>query len=333
MPVTRITFSRKAAKLSLIVMVLLLPGILLFPLGIGSAMYLFTYGVILGIAGAVVLGLTRGLLLVACFALVNMAAFAASPHPLVAALVISAAVFLYALSLRIGLAAFIVVAPTAVAFSGAEPPTLLAASSVWVNALVLGAVCLVAGLWGIAIGEVAGSKVPRPAVVTASWHSTWIYTASLTGVCGAAAVILGLAGFHQDEAWVVLTILIVAQPTLHQTRRKVRDRLLGTFIGFGVALVVGVPLHGHAVALTLVAILLLGIAGYFLISGQAYWLFVTFLTPSIVLLVGATSSIVKTDISRVWSTIIGAALAVGVLVFLGAIGIHDRDRTAQSSAH
>lgn len=333
MPVTGPKFNRKAAKLSLIVMALFLPGMLLFPLGIGSAMYLFTYGVILGIAGAVVLGLRRALLLVVCFALVNMAAFAASPHALVAALVITIAVFLYALSLRVGLASFIVVAPTAVAFTGAEPPTLLADSSVWMSALVLGAVCLVAGLWGIAAGTIIGRKVPHPPLVKTSWRSTWIFAVSLTVVCGAGAVILGLAGLNQDEAWVVLTILIVAQPTMHETRRKVRDRLLGTFIGFAVALVVGVPFHGHPVALTLVAILLLGIAGYFLISGQAYWLFVTFLTPSIVLLVGATSSIVKTDISRVWSTILGAALAVGVLVFLGAIGIRDRDRMAQTSAH
>lgn len=331
MPSKGFTFNRKAAKLSLIVMALLLPGMLLFPLGIGSTMYLFTYGVILGIAGAVVLGLRRALLLIVCFALVNMAAFAASPHPLITALVITLAIFLYALSLRVGLASFIVVAPTAVAFTGAQPPSLPADSSLWVNVLVLGAVCIVAGLWGIVAGTVVGHKVPHPALAKTSWRSTWIYAASLTVICGAVAVVLGLTDLRQDEAWVLLTILIVAQPSLHRTRRKVRDRLLGTFIGFGVALVVGVPFHGHPVALTLIAILLLGIAGYFLISGQAYWLFVTFLTPSIVLLVGATSSIFRTDVSRVWSTIVGAALAVGVLLILGAIGIHDRDEKSLTS--
>lgn len=111
-----------------------------------------------------------------------------------------------------------------------------------------------------------------------------------------------------------------------------RDRLLGTFVGFGIALVAGVPLNGHPVALTLVAILLLGVAAYLMLSGRPYWQFVAFLTPGVVLVVGASSSIFSTDINRVGSTIVGAAIAVGVLLILGATGIHDLDRKAEAKA-
>lgn len=325
------TLNRKAAKLAVIAMALFLPGLLLFPMGIGAVMYLFTYGVILGIAGAIVLGLSRGLLLVGCFALVNMVAFVASPHPITSALVISLTVLVYALTLRVGLASFIVVAPVSVAFTSLQPPSILPSSDMTVNVLVLAAVCVIAGLWGLASGTLIGRKVPRPPVVPASWRSTCIYAGALTLVCAGVAVIASLAHIDQDGAWILLTILIVAQPSLHRTRRKVGDRLLGTIIGFGVALVVGVPFSGHPVLLTLIAILLLGIAGYFMIAAQPYWFFVTFLTPSVVLLVGASTSILTTDINRVWSTIVGAALAVGVLVFLGAIGVHDLDEKDQTA--
>lgn len=70
--------------------------------------------------------------------------------------------------------------------------------------------------------------------------------------------VLDLMKFQQDGAWVLVTILIVAQPGVHRTWRKAGDRVLGTFIGCAVALVVGIPLNGHPVALTLAAILPLG---------------------------------------------------------------------------
>lgn len=324
MPSTGSVINRKALLESVIAMALLMPGLLLFPLGISLAMCLFIYGVMLGFLVALLMDVRRAMLMVVAFTAANLIAYAASPYPLLAALVMAAAVLLYGLTMRVGLAIFIVVAPVSVAFTISQPPNVLPHSSELVNLLVLGAVCVIAVLWGAAAGTVIGSRVPHPPMPRSSWHSMWLYTGALTLVCGVVALLVGLTKFQQDGAWVLLTILIVAQPGIHRTWRKAGDRLVGTFVGFGVALVAGIPLNGHPVALTLVAILLLGIAAYVMLSGKPYWQFVAFLTPGVVLVVGASSNVLSTDVDRVWSTIVGAAIAVAVLVVLGAAGIHDR---------
>jgi len=333
MPSTGSVINRKALLESVIAMALLMPGMLLFPLGISLAMCLFIYGVMLGFLVALLMDLRRAMLMLVAFTAANLIAYAASPYPLLAALVMAAAVLLYGLTMRVGLAIFIAVAPVSVAFTISQPPKVLPNSSELINLLVLGAVCIIAVLWGTAAGTLIGSKVPHPPMTQATWRATWIYTGALTLVCGVVALIVGLTKFQQDGAWVLLTILIVAQPGMQRTWRKAGDRLLGTFVGFGVALVVGIPLNGHPVALTLAAILLLGIAAYLMLSGKPYWQFVAFLTPGVVLVVGASSNVVSTDVNRVWSTILGAAIAMVVLVVLGAVGIHDRDDKAQALGH
>ena len=312
-------------------MALLLPGLLLFPLGINPAMGLFIYGVMVGFIVALLIDLRLAVLLVGAFTAANVVAYAASPYPLLAALVMAVAVLLYGLTLRVGLASFIVVAPASVAFTIAQPPTVLPHSSTAANVLVLGAVCVIAGLWGAAAGTVIGRKMPNMRLTGVGWRSTWLFAGALTVVCGIVTAVVGVMDLQQDGAWILLTILIVSQPGFHKTWRKVSDRLLGTFVGFAVALVVAVLLHGHPVALTLAAIVLLGIAAYLMLSGRPYWQFVTFLTPGVVLVVGASSNIIATDINRVWSTIVGAVIAVGVLLILRAIGIHDREEQPQAS--
>ena len=158
MPSTGSVINRKALVQSLIAMGLLLPGMLLFPLGINLAMCLFTYGVILGFLVAWRTDLRRAMLVVGSFTLANLIAYAASPLPLLAALTMAGVVFVYGLTLRTGLTTFIVVAPISVAFTIAQPPTVLPNSSVAANLLVLGLVCIIAGLWGTAAGTAIGRK-------------------------------------------------------------------------------------------------------------------------------------------------------------------------------
>jgi MFS family permease len=267
--------------------------------------------------------------IVAAFTLANMVGYSVAEYPLLASIVMAAAVLLYGLTLRIGIATLIVVAPTSVAFTITQPPTVLPHDSMLTNLLVLAAVCLIAGVWGITAGAVVGRKVPNMPPTRVSWRSTWIFAGMLTAVCGVVMLVVELAHLPQDGAWILLTILIVSQPGMHRTWRKVGDRLLGTFAGFGVALVFAFPLHGHPMALTVAAIFLFGIAAYLMLAKRPYWQFVMFLTPGVVLVVGASTSVLSTDINRVWSTVVGAAIAVAMLLVLRAIGIRDREDPSQ----
>lgn len=321
--------NRTALIQALIAMGLLLPGLLLFPLGINAAMCVFVYGVMIGFLLAMLTNLRLTLAVVAAFTVANVIGLTVAPYPWVAALVMAVAVLLYGLTLRIGIATLIVVAPTSVAFTITQPPALVQHGSVFANALVLAAVCIIAGIWGAAAGTVIGRRVPSMPHTRVSWRSTWVFTGALTVVCGIVAVIVELAHLPQEGAWILLTILIVCQPSVHRTWRKVGDRLIGTFIGFAVALVVALPLPGHPMALTVAAIVLFGIAAYFMLAKRPYWQFVMFLTPGVVLVVGATTSVLSTDISRVWSTIVGAGIAVVMLLVLGAVGVHDHDESSR----
>ena len=121
--------NRTALIQSLIAMGLLMPGMLLFPLGISLAMCLFIYGVMLGFLVVILMDVRRALLMAGAFTVINLLAYAAAPHPLLAALVMAVAVLIYGLTLRIGLATFIVVAPISVAFTTSQPPNVLPHSS------------------------------------------------------------------------------------------------------------------------------------------------------------------------------------------------------------
>jgi hypothetical protein len=63
MPSTGSVINRKALLESVIAMALLMPGMLLFPLGISLAMCLFIYGVMLGFLVALLMDLRRAMLM------------------------------------------------------------------------------------------------------------------------------------------------------------------------------------------------------------------------------------------------------------------------------
>ena len=326
---------RKHVVESAIVLALLLPGLLLFPLQMSQAMALFAYGVMSGFLVALLVSPRVALLVSAAFAVANMLAYLASPSTVLAALVMGASVLLYALTARRGISGYIVMAPTSVAFTLTQPPTMLPDSSAVADVLLVGLLAVIAGLWGAAAGAFIGRRVPKRRLGQMNARVTWIVAVTMAVVCaGVLAAVLAL-GQRQYGAWILLTLLIVMQPGLHKTWQKVRDRLLGTLAGFIVAIVIAIPLHGHPVALSLAAVVLFAIATYVQISGQRYWRFVMFLTPGVVLIVGSSSSVAVTDIARVVGTLIGAAIAVILLLILQWIGIRDVDdqQPAPSDAH
>ena len=322
---------RKHIAESAVVLGLLLPGLLLFPLNMSEAMALFIYGVMIGFLVALLINTRVALLMVAAFTVANVLAYLASPSVALSALVMGASVLLYALTARRGISGYIVMAPTSVAFTLTQPPTVLPASSAVANVLLLGLLAVIAGLWGAAAGAIIGRRVPKPPLARMNARVTWIVAVTMAVVCAVVLAAVLAEGQRQYGAWILLTLLIVMQPGLHKTWQKVRDRLLGTFAGFIVAIAIAVPLHGHPVALSLAAAVLFAVAAYVLISGQRYWRFVMFLTPGVVLIVGAASSVAVTDIARVIGTLVGAAIAVILLLILQWIGIRDVDEQQPTS--
>jgi uncharacterized membrane protein YccC len=191
------------------------------------------------------------------------------------------------------------------------------------NALVLAAVALVGGLWGVLAGMFIAQRMPRKPPVPSSFHLALTYGLTLGIVTGAAMAVVVAMQLQHGGAWMILTIIVVAQPGLHRTWTKTRDRLIGTALGFAIALAVGLVITQTTLVL-LAGLLFMAISAFILLeSGRPYWQFVTFLTPAIVLVEGAGTDVVATDMARIWFTVLGAAIAVAVLFVFRAVGMTD----------
>jgi uncharacterized membrane protein YccC len=57
-------------------------------------------------------------------------------------------------------------------------------------------------------------------------------------VTGVTMGIVVATGIGHTGAWILLTMLLVIQPAVHQTFRRSIERALGTVLGFGIALAV-----------------------------------------------------------------------------------------------
>ena len=113
--------------------------------------------------------------------------------------------------------------------------------------------------------------------------------------------------------WLIMTPLIVLQPYLHDALAKSIRRALGTTVGFVIAftLAIVVP-NGWAIY---------AIATIFAIAATVamerrwdYSIYAVFLTVTIVLWEGSSTSITQTDLTRLGATLAGIGLALCIMV-------------------
>lgn len=119
--------------------------------------------------------------------------------------------------------------------------------------------------------------------------------------------------------WVALTLTIVLRPFDDQTRSRASQRVLGTFAGVLLAVVIAAVLPLWAVAVALFACLVL-MTAYSTIGD--YTRQVIFLTPTVVLL-GSAGDLGLIAAERALATITGAILAG--LVAMGLVWLDSRD--------
>lgn len=125
-------------------------------------------------------------------------------------------------------------------------------------------------------------------------------------------VLGGLFGYLLPEykyaSWVILTIILVARPTFHNTQIRNKQRTLGSFIGVIISISLLLILQDNSIILT---ISLFTLFLFFLFNQLNYMVSVIFVTIAIVLFQytydGNTVSII---ISRFLFTLLGAGLAI-----------------------
>ena len=261
-------------------------------------------GMIIG--GRFALGMT--LLLV----IAEFAAYLALPHAVAAGVVMAVVALGYGLLARRGATSVGVTVPIAVLLTLTTPPGPIAHRADWVTALVVALGALVGGLWGSSLGAFAGRRMHRPTLGGITTSAAWIYAGTLAIVTGIAAAVVVQHNGQKGGEWLILTIFIVVQPTLHESFVKTLHRVGGTAGGF--LIVAAISALTDSTALLVVLGIAFAIAAVTVkLESQPYWLYVLMLTPAIVLAEGASSDVLELDATRLEFTLIGAAIAVAIL--------------------
>lgn len=242
--------------------------------------------------------------------------------PVLAALVMAGTAFARGYLSRWGLQNAATSAAIAIAFLVAEPP---ATSGSWSMSPALGTAVAVLGTaaWALLLLWLVRKHLPSlPRHPVGQRRAIWfaVFTAALTGL---AAWFVSSRQLEHAGGWFIMTILIVMQPFAKDSFTRSLERGAGTALGFVLAFGIGVLIDGDshqaqvAVAIGLLALLA---AMYLIITGKRYWIYATALTMAVVLLEGASTSIVQTDVVRLSATLAGVAVVLVIIAVLQPIG-------------
>ena len=309
--------SRKHAIIAVVALLIpMIPGVLLFPLGLAQTVGLFICGVLAGVLCAAMAGLRVSLALSAILTVASFVAFLAASHPLWAGLVMAASAGLYGLSSRRGLMGVVTSAPILIAFIVADPPEVLAHATEVENAAVLALVVLAGALWGVLVGWFLTRSRKRPPVQASPVNVAIVQGIILAVATGVTMAIVVANNLQHGGAWIILTMLVIAQPALGASYHKARQRVLGTVFGFLLAFAFALVLPTGWPSLV-VGLVFFALTVYVkLDSTRTYWQFTMFLTPGIVLVEGATTSVLSTDVTRLTCTLIGVAISLVIIAIV-----------------
>ena len=279
-----------------------------------------------GLAASMATAMGRGwrtaLAMAAPYAIFSALVVWTVPYPLAVAVAMGAAAFLRGLAASTGLHNAVLVSVVALGFLVAQPPQpqLEIAVPVFTGLVVLATV-----LWVTLVSFLARRWVPSLPLTPLSWARTLIFSAVLAVLVGIATWFVADLHLQHTGGWIILTILVVFQPYLQDGMRKAFARAGGTFLGFLIAILIGL-VTSNAVVLYVVGTIFIVVAMYVMLSKRPYWLYATFLTPSVVLFDGANSSVLQTAEERLGATMIAVVGTMAVILALTPLAKYVAER-------
>lgn len=251
------------------------------------------------------------------FGVVGTAGIAWAGEPLLAALVMALFTFAIGLTATYGRSANLILFPVTLGFLIAVPPIDNSGLiyPLWLVAVVL----VVSAVYAAVLGAYLGHrlKLPEPAQMSTSRAAA--YAIALALMAGFATWLVVERDLRHGGAWLIMTVLIVYRPYLQDAVKVTVQRAAGTVLGCVVAAGFGV-FDAPAWLDVIVGLGLLTLA--LVVRAQPsrpYWQYTAIITPTIVLLEGAGSSVLDTDWQRIFYTLLGAAIAVLVELVLAPI--------------
>jgi uncharacterized membrane protein YccC len=183
-----------------------------------------------------------------------------------------------------------------------------------------GAVLLLGGLWAAGSARVLmgrpRSEVERKELGTRAATAYAVVMGLILAV--AAWAVLTYARYHEG-AWLLLTLIILLQPSPHDTFTKSLQRLGGTLAGCLVALVLILINVDSTLALVIGGVLIFGALTVRYVLKRPYWEYVTVLTPAVILLSSSGIDRVRVAEDRAAFTLIAATVALLVAVSVKAV--------------
>lgn len=237
----------------------------------------------------------------------------------------------YGLSAQRGWQRGVILAPIAMGFAIAEPPSQAWAGDhpVLLVAVATAATSAFAVLVTVVLSRGASSLSPTPIDPLRARGF-----ALMLGIAAAVTTpITVLAGWGHAGGWLIMTPLIVIQPVLHDAVTKSLRRASGTIAGFIVAVGIGAVIP-EAWALYVLGAVFAGFALYAMDRRWDYSIFAAAITVAVVLLEGTATSVADTGRWRLIATLLGVGIAVAVTAALSPLYKRETQRagTGQDSS-
>jgi Fusaric acid resistance protein-like len=308
--------TRLATTKNLAVSVLLMviagfaPAIVMGALGLkGAVSVAMLGGLAIFLAGTMGRGWLTGLVISVPFSIITAFVVWSAPVPIAAAIVLAIAAFLRGYGAKVGLQNALIMCVIALGFMVTTPPTF---SSSVPTPILAGIIMLITSLWVTLVMFVANRWVHPPTLAPIDTTRVLWFSSTLAIMVGLATWLVTELKLGHGGGWIILTIVVVYQPNLGNGFKRVGERVIGTLVGFLLAVIVGLVVS-NGPALYLLGTICLVVAMVAMSTGKPYWLFTAFITPAIVLYDSAGSTVSKVALERLEATLVGIAI---VLVFM-----------------
>ena len=308
----------KYLKLGLIIfgvtILALVPALVLVGAGWAGAFAvgLFAMG---GAAAAVVAGGFRlGVIASITIALAAALAMPLSSYPWAIAVLMAVLGAIYGYWASKGYASGAMLIPALVPYLVRDPPGIFTTAVPTINfqyILAFISIWVISGIWTSFVMYklvLKGKTYPGPSQSTKSTIIFGLFMGSVAGIVAATALSLDP---RVEWPWIILTMFILASPSGKLKFKQVRDRIIGTTIGLGLALLVSTLPLGPG-QLGILAILLMTASLVVRILKKPYWAFVMVMTPAIIIMDSTGSNTEVVAEQRLLFTVLGVLIIVSV---------------------